>query len=159
MARRSRAREVALQLLFQQDQNKIPLPRPAVERFARDRLRDPDLIAFSLTLFDGVTQHQAEIDKAVSATAENWRLHRMMPVDRNVLRLGTFELLHEPEKSPVAAILNEAIELARRFGTEESSKFVNGVLDKIARSRGEGRGARGGSEDQTQPQTDTPMTP
>lgn len=149
MARRSRSREVALQLLFQQDQNKIPLPRPTVEQFAKDRLRDPDLIAFSLTLLDGVTQHQAEIDKTLSATAENWRLHRMMPVDRNVLRLGTFELLYEPEPSPVAAILNEAIELARRFGTEESPKFVNGVLDKISRGKGQGAGAK--SEDQVAP--------
>ncbi len=149
MARRSRSREVALQLLFQHDQNKIPLARPAVEQFAKDRLRDPDLIAFCLTLLDGVLQHQAEIDKALSATAENWRLNRMMPADRNVLRLGTFELLYEPEPSPVAAILNESIELARRFGTEESPKFVNGVLDKI--SRGKGQGAGGKSEDQVAP--------
>lgn len=158
MARRSRSREVALQLLFQQDQNKIPLPRPAIEQFAKDRLRDPDLIAFSLTLFDGVRQHQGEIDKLISATAEDWRLHRMMPVVRNVLRIGSFELLHEPEPSPVAAIINEAIELSRRFGNEESSKFVNGILDKIARSRGEGQGARGESEDKTQPQADMPTT-
>lgn len=149
MARRSRSREVALQLLFQHDQNKIPLARPAVEQFAKDRLRDPDLIVFCLTLLDGVLQHQAEIDKALSATAENWRLNRMMPADRNVLRLGTFELLYEPEPSPVAAILNESIELARRFGTEESPKFVNGVLDKI--SRGKGQGAGGKSEDQVAP--------
>jgi N utilization substance protein B len=132
MARRSRAREVALQLLFQKDQNAAPVSRPALERFARDRLRDPDLVAFSLALYDGVIQHQAEIDKMLTATAENWRLHRMMPADRNVLRLGTFELLHEPEPSPVAAILNEAIELARRFGTADSPAFVNGILDKIA---------------------------
>ncbi len=143
MARRSRSREVALQLLFQQDQNNVPLPRTAVERFVRDRLRDPDLIAFSLTLYDGVRKHLADIDKAISSTADNWRLHRMMPVDRNVLRLGTFELLHEPEPSPVAAILNEAIELARRFGTEESPKFVNGVLDKIARARDQESTVRG----------------
>jgi N utilization substance protein B len=135
MARRSRAREVALQLLFQKDQNAAPVPRPALERFARDRLRDPDLVAFSLALYDGVTQHQAEIDKTITATAENWRLHRMMPADRNVLRLGTFELLHEPEPSPPAAILNEAIELARRFGTADSPAFVNGILDKIAQLR------------------------
>jgi N utilization substance protein B len=152
MARRSRAREVALQLLFQQDQNKTPLPRAGVEQFARDRLRVPDLVAFCLTLFDGVTTHQAEIDRVVSVTAENWRLHRMMPVDRNVLRLGTFELLHEPEPSPVAAILNEAIELARRFGTDESPKFVNGVLDKIARARNPERGAR---SDQPNPASQT----
>ena len=62
MSRRSRAREVALQMLFQKDQNGVPVPRPAVEQFARDRLRDPDLVAFGLTLYDGVLKHQTEID-------------------------------------------------------------------------------------------------
>ena len=157
MARRSRAREVAIQMLFQKDQNGVPVPRPALEQFARDRLRDPDLVAFCLTLYDGVLQHQAEIDKAVAATAENWRLHRMMPADRNVLRLGAYELLHEPVPSPAAAVLNEAIELARRFGTADSPGVVNGILDKIARSRGEERGARG-EEDLPAPPPPTPPT-
>ncbi|HET6573963.1 MAG TPA: transcription antitermination factor NusB [Fimbriiglobus sp.] len=136
MARRSRAREVALQLLFLKDQNAVPVPRPAVERFAHDRLRDLDLVAFGLKLYDGVLAHQATIDQALADTAENWRLHRMMPADRNVLRLGAYELLHDPEPSPAAAVLNEAIELARRFGTADSPGFVNGILDKIARTRG-----------------------
>jgi N utilization substance protein B len=127
-------------MLFLKDQNRVPVPRPALERFANDRLRDPELIAFCLALYDGVLQHQAGIDQALAATAENWRLHRMMPADRNVLRLGAYELLHDPEPSPAAAVLNEAIELARRFGTADSPGFVNGILDKIARTRGEGQG-------------------
>ena len=143
MARRSRAREVALQMLFMRDQNGVPVPRPALERFARDRLRDPELVAFGLALYDGVLRHQEEIDRALAGTAENWRLHRMMPVDRNVLRLGTYELLYDPEPSPPAAVLNEAIELARRFGTADSPGFVNGILDKIARRRGQGTGDGG----------------
>jgi N utilization substance protein B len=142
MARRSRAREVALQLLFLKDQNGVPVPRPAVEQFARDRLRDPDLVAFGLALYDGVLKHQTEIDQALAGTAENWRLHRMMPADRNVLRLGAYELLHEPEPSPAPAVLNEAIELARRFGTADSPGFVNGILDKIARTRSAEFGVR-----------------
>jgi N utilization substance protein B len=142
MARRSRAREVALQMLFQKDQNGVPVPRPDLERFARDRLRDADLVVFSLALYDGVLRHQAEIDRAVARTAENWRLSRMMPVDRNVLRLGAYELLYDPEPSPVAAVLNEAIELARRFGTADSPGFVNGILDKIARARSQETGDR-----------------
>jgi N utilization substance protein B len=135
MTRRSRAREVALQLLFQKDQNKVPVPRPAVEQFARGRVPEPELTTFALALYDGVLANQVEIDKLVQATAENWRLARMMPADRNVLRLGTYELLHDPEPSPTAAVLNEAIELARRYGTADSPGFVNGVLDKIAKSR------------------------
>ena len=158
MARRSRAREVALQLLFLKDQNGIPVPRPAVERFAHDRLRDPDLVAFGLALYDGVLRHQVEIDQALAGTAENWRLHRMMPADRNVLRLGAYELLHDPEPSPAAAVLNEAIELARRFGTAESPGFVNGILDKIARTRNAERGTRN-AEAPAEPAPAVPATP
>lgn len=135
LTRRSRAREVALQLLFQRDQNKTEVPRRAVEKFCRDRLTDPDLIAFSLTLFDGSQKHRDDVDKLLAKTADNWRLSRMTPVDRNVLRLGAFELLHDPDQAPVPVVLNEAIELARRYGTADSPSFVNGILDKIAQQR------------------------
>lgn len=136
MARRSRAREVALQLLFQRDQNPTPVPRPAIEQFVRDRLLgDAEMTAYCLTLYDGTLAHQAEIDPLLSATATNWRLSRMHPADRNVLRLATFELLFDPAAQPTEVVLNEAIELARRFGAEDSAKFVNGVLDKVARSK------------------------
>jgi N utilization substance protein B len=133
--RRSRAREVTLQLLFQKDQNEAKVPRSAIVQFARDRLRDPELVTFALALYDGVLSNQAEIDRALTGTAENWRLTRMMPADRNVLRLGVFELQYDAEKLPTPVILNEAIELARRFGTADSPGFVNGILDKIARTR------------------------
>ena len=147
LTRRSRAREVALQLLFQKDQNPTPVPRPAVERFARDRLNaDAELAAYCLALYDGAVARRPEIDPAITATAENWRLTRMNPVDRNVLRLGAYELLHDPAGQPVEVVIDEAIELARRFGSKDSPAFVNGILDKIARLRGEGRGARGEGE-------------
>ena len=143
LTRRSRAREVALQLLFQRDQNPRPVPRPAVERFARDRLNDDaELTAFCLALYDGVVSHQAEIDPKLSATAENWRLNRMLPVDRNVLRLGAYELLYDPGNQPVEVIIDEAIELARRFGSKDSPGFVNGILDKVSKARSAERGAR-----------------
>jgi transcription antitermination protein NusB len=133
MIRRSRAREVVLQLLFQWDQNPGGVPRAAIEQFAKDRLLDdPELIRYCLTLFDGVVQHKDRIDPLITSTATNWRLSRMMPVDRNVLRLGTYELHFDPNGQPLEVVINEAIELSRRFGSEESPKFVNGVLDKIA---------------------------
>jgi N utilization substance protein B len=132
MSRRSRAREVALQLLYQHDLNP-GVPRPAIEAFLRDRLRDPGVEPFAFALYDGVRQHGADIDRQITQAAENWRLARMAAVDRNVLRLGAFELLHTAE--PSAAILNEAIELARRFGSLDSPKFVNGVLDRLSRKR------------------------
>src|SRR5262245_32991305 len=131
MLRRSRAREVALQLLFQRDHNP-QMERAAVEQFARDRLREPALQEFCLQLFDGVTGHAEEIDTRLSQAAENWRLPRMATVDRNVLRLGAFELLYDKDTPPGVA-LDEAIELARRFGTAESAAFVNGVLDRLRR--------------------------
>ena len=132
MARRSRAREVALQLLFQQDVNVKPVPRKAIEKFAMDRLREPELITFALSLFDGVLAHRAAIDERIVKTAENWRLNRINPSDRNVLRLGIYELIHNPIPEPKSAVLNEAIELARRFGSEDSPSFVNGILDTVA---------------------------
>ena len=129
MTRRSRAREVALQLLFQRDLNQ-QIDRAAIERFVRDRLRDENLIPFCLSLYDGVIANQAEIDRRLSEAAENWRLVRMAAVDRNVLRLGAYELLHAPETPPNVA-LDEAIELARRYGSADSPAFVNGVLDRL----------------------------
>ncbi len=136
MAARSRAREVALQLLFQFDQNPVPVPRRPIERFASDRLTgDRGLAAFCLELYDGVQAHRADLDAKLSATAENWKLHRMAVVDRNVLRLGAFELLHAEELQPLEVVITEAVELARRYGSKDSPGFVNGILDKIARGR------------------------
>jgi N utilization substance protein B len=134
MTKRSRAREVALQLLFQLDMNPN-VPRPDLERFVRDRLRDPMLISFSMGLFDGVVKHLTEIDAQLTAAAENWRLARMAHVDRNVLRLGSYEVLHTTSETPAAVAIDEAIELARRYGSEGSPAFVNGVLDKVNQLR------------------------
>jgi N utilization substance protein B len=134
-----RAREVALQLLFQRDQNPQTVPREAIEQFVRDRLHDAaELTAFCLSLYDGVIRHQAEIDPRLTATAENWRLNRMLPVDRNILRLGAYELLFDPAGARVAvAVIDEATDLARRFGSKDSPAFVNGILDKVARMKSE----------------------
>ncbi len=131
MARRSRGREVALQLLFQREHN-TKMDRTTAEQFAQDRLRQPGLREFCLTLYDGVLTHQPALDEKLAAAAENWRVARMPTVDRNVLRLGAFELLHMPE-TPAAVVCDEAIELARRYGSADSAAFVNGVLDRIRR--------------------------
>lgn len=131
MTNRSRAREVALQLLFQRDHNP-GVERADLERFVQDRLADSSLQSFCRSLYDGVVGHAQEIDDRLTQAAENWRLPRMAGVDRNVLRLGAFELLFSAETPPGVA-LNEAIELARRFGSADSPSFVNGVLDQIRR--------------------------
>ena len=133
LSRRSRAREVALQLLCQRDVNPA-VPRAHVEVFLRDWLHDAPLVPFCVSLYDGVIHHLDEIDAHLSKAAENWRLPRMAAVDRNVLRLGSYELLFSTE-TPPKAVLDEAIELARRFGGKDSPTFVNGVIDHIYRSR------------------------
>jgi transcription antitermination protein NusB len=131
MTRRSRGREVALQLLFQREHNP-QIDRAAVEQFVRDRVREEPIRKFCLVLFDGVAEQLADIDTKISAAAENWRLARMPTVDRNILRLGAYELLFMKD-TPAAVAFDEAIELARRYGTADSSAFVNGVLDRLRR--------------------------
>ena len=131
MTRRSRAREVALQLLFERDHNP-GVERAAQEQFTRDRLRSAELQTFCLSLYDGVVGHLNDIDQKLSGSAENWRLPRMSTVDRNVLRLGAFEVLHGQDTPPAVAF-DEAIELARRYGSADSPAFVNGVLDRLRR--------------------------
>jgi transcription antitermination protein NusB len=139
MTRRSRAREVALQLLFQKDQNPKAISREAIERFARDRLRsDRGAAEFCLAIYDAVDAKREEIDKIIAATAENWKIHRMLPVDRNLLRIGTYEMRFAAEPLPPAIAIDEVIELARRFGSADSPAFVNGVLDRIAKRAPDG---------------------
>jgi N utilization substance protein B len=134
MRKRSRAREVALQLLFLFDLNPS-MPRSEIDTFVRERLGEADLIAFALQLYEGVRRNLGAIDTAIGKAATNWRIHRLAAVDRNALRVGAFELLHLPE-TPVSVAMNETIELARRFGSADSPGFVNGVLDRIRKDAG-----------------------
>ena len=131
MTRRSRGREVALQLLFQREHN-AKMDRARIEQFAFERVREEPIRKFCLFLYDGVVAQLTDIDARIAAAAENWRLSRMPTVDRNILRLGAFELLFMQD-TPAAVAFDEAIELARRYGTADSSAFVNGVLDRLRR--------------------------
>lgn len=133
MARRSRAREVALQVLFQDDLN--PRHNPAVaDVFLQERLSSPELVEFARSLVSGVRRNRQELDELVARTADNWSLNRMAATDRNVLRLGAYEILYTDTPDPVA--INEAVELAKRFGSANSAHFVNGILDRfLARHR------------------------
>ena len=129
MSRRRRARAIVLQVLYQDDLNPSQ-PAEIKTRFINARLNeDPKLIAFANELIQGVTQHREQIDKKLASVAANWRLGRMAATDRNVLRLGAFEILFG--ETPDRVAINEAIELARRYGTDQSSQFVNGVLDRL----------------------------
>lgn len=130
MSLRSRAREVALQILFEDDVN----PRQTaaeLQEFVRGRLKNPESQEFCMSLILGVRRNQAELDQAIQGIAENWSLERMASTDRNVLRLGAFEILYTD--IPYRAAINEAVELAKRFGRDQSASFVNGILDKLPR--------------------------
>jgi transcription antitermination protein NusB len=131
MTRRSRGREVALQLLYQREQN-AKIERAALEQFASERVKEEAIRKFCLFLYDGVVANLADIDAKITAAAENWRIARMPTVDRNILRIGAYELLFMQD-TPAAVAFDEAIELARRYGTADSSAFVNGVLDRLRR--------------------------
>lgn len=128
MTRRSRAREVALQVLFEDDLN--PGRNPArADEFLRARLQSPELIEFAQSLVSGVRRNRGELDELLGRTADNWSLDRMAATDRNVLRLGAFEILYTSTPGRVA--INEAVELAKRYGAGQSAQFVNGILDRV----------------------------
>lgn len=128
MANRSRAREVALQVLYQDDFRSETDPG-ADESFLHARLANEELIAFARNLVNGVRRNRGEIDAELTQKADNWSLHRMAATDRNVMRLGAYEILYSDTPNRVA--INEAIELAKRFGSAQSAQFVNGILDRL----------------------------
>jgi N utilization substance protein B len=130
--RRRKARELALQFLYQLEQNGATDPRPFEADFWARHPVDDEARAFADSLVQGAKRQQGEIDKRIAECAEHWDLDRMAVVDRNILRLAVYELLFEPGV-PGKVTINEAIEIAKKFGTAESSRFINGVLDRIHR--------------------------
>ena len=128
MARRSKAREVAMQMLYQMDVNADIDPRTVRSQIAEEIDKD-DLREFAWQLFAGVLECRSEIDTRLEQVAENWSLARMAITDRNALRIGAFEILHSD--TPFQVAIDEAIELARKFGSAQSPQFVNGLLDKL----------------------------
>jgi transcription antitermination protein NusB len=130
MSRRSRAREVALQILFEDDVNTRGTAAE-LKSFVKARLNSEENEAFCLSLILGVRRNQREVDATLSEIAQNWSLSRMASTDRNVLRLGAFEVMFTD--TPYKVAINEAIELAKRYGNAHSAQFVNGILDKLPR--------------------------
>lgn len=128
MARRSHAREVALQMLYQKDLNP-DIDADTVRAMINEQIRDKELRSFAWSLFAGVMESRQHLDQKIESAAENWTLARMAPTDRNALRLGVFELLYTD--APHRVVIDEAVELAKKFGTAQSSQFVNGILDRI----------------------------
>ena len=137
MGSRRKAREYALQLLYQLDLHKCD-PKSAMTHFweQQDEPIDGGTHEFSETLVAGVWDKLGEIDDLIAKYSTNWKVSRMASVDKNILRLAIYELLYMNDV-PFRVTLNEAVEIAKRFGTAESSAFVNGILDHVAREHGD----------------------
>lgn len=130
-ATRRKAREDALKILYQLDLNHGLTPQLGLDHFGAFFARSEEpLDEFTRSLVQGVVEKLEDIDKLLAGVAENWRLDRMAVVDRNLLRLGVFEL-HYCDDIPTTVSINEMIELAKVFGSESSAAFINGILDRI----------------------------
>ncbi|MCI0358654.1 MAG: transcription antitermination factor NusB [Planctomycetaceae bacterium] len=129
MTRRSRAREIVLQVLYEDDLNPDRNPEAGDAFLCNRLLQDAELIDFARSLVAGVRKHKGEIDRQLVERADNWTMERMAVTDRNILRLGAYEMLFGGTPQRVA--INEAVELAKRYGGKQSPHFVNGVLDRF----------------------------
>ena len=132
MPRRSDARRVVLQMLYLIDQNPDADVRRVRESIEEELKRD-DLVDFAWAVFLGVRDRREDLDQRIRKAAHNWRIERMAPTDRNIIRMGIYEI--EFVQTPAPVVLNEMIELAREFGTENSPAFVNGILDRLNSDR------------------------
>jgi N utilization substance protein B len=133
MRKRTRARECALKILYEIDVSGNSYKESLENFWQFQEEKDRSVVDFATGLVEGAIGNLEQIDKEISRFATNWQLKRMAVIDRNILRLATFELLFVDDIPPKVSI-NEAVELAKKFGDIESGRFVNGVLDKINKS-------------------------
>jgi len=135
MSNRRMARECALQCLYYADSAKI-VDGEQVAPYAADFQRElAENFDFCKDLVDGTTRNLPQIDALVSKYAKNWTINRMSVVDRSILRMAAYELVFSAEKTPAAAVIDEAIELAKKYSTDNSGKFINGLLDQLKKER------------------------
>lgn len=130
MRKRTKGREEALKILYQAEITKRPVTMASDNYWELKEKYDSTVRNFSNRITEGVQEFCEEIDEKISKYATNWQLKRMAVIDRNILRMGVFELIYATDIPPKVTI-NEAVELAKKYGDVESSKFVNGILDKI----------------------------
>lgn len=135
MGPRHRARIAALQALFEADTSQHGA-REALGRIVASQRLGAEPAAFAKDLIEGVLAQQDQLDRTIAEAAPAWPVEQLPPVDRNILRLALWEMLGD-NGTPVRAVINEAVELAKSFGSDSSSKFVNGVLGAIERKRSE----------------------
>ncbi|HSP39389.1 MAG TPA: transcription antitermination factor NusB [Frankiaceae bacterium] len=131
LSARAKARKRALDVLYETDLRGTDAIATLAERLAQS---DPPVPEYTVDLVEGVTAHRAELDALISTSSQDWTIERMPPVDRNLLRIGGFELLYRDDV-PDAVAINEAVELAARLSTDESATFINGVLARMLERR------------------------
>jgi len=141
LGRRRRARIAALQALYERDTSHHEVQATLTRIAAEERL-PADSVAFARALIEGVLAQQDEIDRVIAKAAPAWPVDQLAPIDRNVLRLAIREMLGD-NGAPVRAVINEAVELAKSFGSDNSAKFINGVLGSIERQQAELANGRG----------------
>ena len=146
MGKRRRARESAIQILFQLEFNDAQ-PEKILERFWEDKRCPEEIKNYTGWLVRGILAHRDEIDQLIQSASEHWRISRMAVVDRNVLRMAVFELLHEKELAP-AIVIDEAIEIARKYSSGEAATFVNGILDAINKKLNLGKDVLGKKDEE-----------
>ena len=142
MGKRTKARECAFQILYQWDVTREPIEQ-VFNLFWKVRSGTPEMKKMAERLARGAQANVERLDEAVTASLTNWRFDRVAGIDRNIMRLATYELMHEKE-TPASVIIDEAVEMAKRFGEADSPPFVNGVLDAVkTKVRGSGGKAKG----------------
>jgi N utilization substance protein B len=137
VGKRTKARECAVQMLYQWDMTRDPMDR-VITLFWKIRTSTDETQKSAERLARGAQRTVSSLDEAITKALTNWRFERVAAIDRNILRIGAYELMSEPE-TPASVIIDEAVEMAKRFGEADSPSFVNGVLDAI---RGSARGAK-----------------
>jgi len=132
MIKRRKARELALQILFQADVGNLPIEEAMETTLAEATDMDEEIRNYAAQLVRGVWGQRDKLDKQIQSVATNWTIERMAAIDRNLIRMALYEILHVPDV-PYRVAINEAVELAKEYGTTESRRFVNGVLGALVR--------------------------
>ena len=135
MSSRRLAREYALQTLYYSEAGKLSSNDAVMFVNSFFENLDAQHFEFCKDIVQGVNRNGKEIDDIISSFTKNWSLERMSSVDRAILRMATYEIVFSPDKTPIAAIIDESVELAKKYSTENSGKFLNGILDKIKTKR------------------------
>ena len=131
MGKRRKARESTLQILFQLEFDNTQ-PEKVIDSFWTNKRATKEIMEHCRWLVEGITSHREDIDRLIQSVSSHWRIARMAIVDRNVLRIAVFELLHGGDLAP-AIVINEAIEIAKKYSSEEGATFVNDILDAVKR--------------------------